>query len=332
MRTVFVYNLSLKAREKDIFEFFSDGGCDVSDVRLIMDRHTRKSKGIAYVEISEKNQLAAAIGLSGGKLFDQDVMIKSSEAEKNAVWEAQKVADSNGNLGSMSLQTQAVLPGMPGVTGMPPVPPLGVPGKLIIKNVHPELKEAELRPVFEPFGVIESIEVQVPSEDKSSSIVNLTYESGLSAISALQQLNGLDLAGKKLEVSAANTPVSGPIQIPPVKIGVSAPVSGIQSGTGIVQPLPIPTIGTLPPPPAPSLQFPPPSITTGTGVLQPQTTPFASTVPVQAPMSTLPPPPSTQPNFGAPPLGPGQPQPINVADMPTNAVGELDDEGTNMSL
>lgn len=52
-RTVFAYNLNLKADEKDIFEFFSRAG-QVEDVRIIMDRNTRRSKGFAYIEMATR--------------------------------------------------------------------------------------------------------------------------------------------------------------------------------------------------------------------------------------------------------------------------------------
>lgn len=53
IRTVFAYNLSLKAAERDIFELFSRAG-KVVDVRIIMDRNTRKSKGFAYIEYANR--------------------------------------------------------------------------------------------------------------------------------------------------------------------------------------------------------------------------------------------------------------------------------------
>ncbi len=52
-RTVFAYNLNLKAGEREVFEFFSRAGT-VNDVRLIMDRNTKKSKGFAYIEFSRQ--------------------------------------------------------------------------------------------------------------------------------------------------------------------------------------------------------------------------------------------------------------------------------------
>lgn len=52
-RTVFAYNLNLKAEERDLFEFFSQAG-EVADVKMIMDRNTRRSKGFAYIEMAKR--------------------------------------------------------------------------------------------------------------------------------------------------------------------------------------------------------------------------------------------------------------------------------------
>lgn len=52
-RTVFAYNLNLKAEERDLFEFFSKAG-KVVDVKIIMDRNTRKSKGFSYIEFQNR--------------------------------------------------------------------------------------------------------------------------------------------------------------------------------------------------------------------------------------------------------------------------------------
>ena len=122
IRTVFLYNLSLKAQERDIFELFSRAG-KVTDVRIIMDRNTRKSKGFAYIEYANRvsmigwslmyllsscrrlklaflpqpaaallfrpvvclqEDIINALGLTGQLLLGQPVMVKSSEVRNGA--------------------------------------------------------------------------------------------------------------------------------------------------------------------------------------------------------------------------------------------------------
>ena len=53
IRTVFAFNLPLKADERNLFEFFSKAG-QVEDVRIIKDRNTNKSKGFAYIEYTNR--------------------------------------------------------------------------------------------------------------------------------------------------------------------------------------------------------------------------------------------------------------------------------------
>ncbi|KAJ6692916.1 CC1-LIKE SPLICING FACTOR [Salix purpurea] len=83
-RTVFAYQISLKADERDVYEFFSRAG-KVRDVRLIMDRNSRRSKGVGYIEFYDAMSVPMAIALSGQPLLGQPVMVKPSEAEKNLV-------------------------------------------------------------------------------------------------------------------------------------------------------------------------------------------------------------------------------------------------------
>ncbi|KAI3782931.1 hypothetical protein L2E82_12990 [Cichorium intybus] len=57
----------------------------VRDMRLIMDRNSRRSKGVGYIEFYDAMYVPMAIALSGYLLLGQPVMVKPSEAEKNLV-------------------------------------------------------------------------------------------------------------------------------------------------------------------------------------------------------------------------------------------------------
>jgi len=47
---VLVHSLPLKAKEKDIWQFFIKQGCGkVADIRIIKDPKSNKSKGVSYV-------------------------------------------------------------------------------------------------------------------------------------------------------------------------------------------------------------------------------------------------------------------------------------------
>jgi len=51
----------------------------VVDVRIIMDRNTRRSKGFAYIEMATRESIIPALSLAGQTLMGQSVMVKSSE-------------------------------------------------------------------------------------------------------------------------------------------------------------------------------------------------------------------------------------------------------------
>ncbi|KAL6346698.1 hypothetical protein AAG906_000316 [Vitis piasezkii] len=85
-RTVFAYQICLKADERDVYEFFSRAG-KVRDVRLIMDRNSRRSKGVGYIEFYDAMSVPMAIALWS-----------PSEAEKNLVQSTTAAAGGPGGL------------------------------------------------------------------------------------------------------------------------------------------------------------------------------------------------------------------------------------------
>ncbi|KAK7270172.1 hypothetical protein RIF29_23123 [Crotalaria pallida] len=178
-RTVFAYQISLKADERDVYEFFSRAG-KVRDVRLIMDRNSRRSKGVGYIEFYDVMSVPMAIALSGQPLLGQPVMVKPSEAEKNLVQSTSSVAGGTaGGIGPYS----------------------GGARRLYVGNLHFSITEADLRGVFEAFGQVEL--VQLPPDEsghcKGFGFVQFArLEDARSALS----LNGLEIGGRTIKVSA----------------------------------------------------------------------------------------------------------------------------------
>ncbi|KFK40079.1 hypothetical protein AALP_AA3G327700 [Arabis alpina] len=139
-RTVFAYQIALRATERDVYEFFSRAG-KVRDVRIIMDRISRRSRGIGYVEFYDTMSVPMAIALSGQLLLGQPVMVKPSEAEKNLVQSTTAATGAGGTLGPYS----------------------GGARRLYVGNLHVNMSEDDLRKVFESFGSVEL--VQVPRDE-----------------------------------------------------------------------------------------------------------------------------------------------------------------------
>ncbi|OMO55905.1 hypothetical protein CCACVL1_26916 [Corchorus capsularis] len=180
-RTVFAYQMPLKASERDVYEFFSKAG-KVRDVRLIMDRNSRRSKGVGYIEFYEAMSVPMAIALSGQLLLGQPVMVKPSEAEKNLV------------------QSNTSGAGAGGVTG-----PYGaVDRKLYVGNLHFNMAEIQLRQLFEPFGPVELVQLPLDLETGQCKGFGFVQFAQLEHAKAAQsQLNGkLEIAGRTIKVSS----------------------------------------------------------------------------------------------------------------------------------
>jgi RNA-binding protein 39 len=83
-RTVLAMQLSQKTKDKDLKEFFSVVG-DVRSVKMIQDRHSRRSKaiGIAYIEFKYSQSVPLALGLNGQQVNGIPIIVQQSQAEKN---------------------------------------------------------------------------------------------------------------------------------------------------------------------------------------------------------------------------------------------------------
>lgn len=201
-RTVFAYNLSTKADEREIYQFFSKVGV-VQDVRIIYDRNTPRSKGMAYVEFKDKESVANALAATGQMLRNQVVMVKSSEAEKNIAWEAAQ-AQKQAEVG----QNQSVAPTAPMMMGGVPAGPC----KLHVGGLHVNIQEEDLKAVFDPFGETDFISIQRDATGTSVGVGYVQYKQTQHAMLAISQLNGLELVGRALQVSmfAAAAPAAAP--------------------------------------------------------------------------------------------------------------------------
>ncbi|XP_040186560.1 RNA-binding protein 39 isoform X2 [Rana temporaria] len=171
-RTVFCMQLAARIRPRDLEEFFSTVG-KVRDVRMISDRNSRRSKGIAYVEFVDVSSVPLAIGLTGQRVLGVPIIVQASQAEKN------RAAALANNL-------------QKGTAG---------PMRLYVGSLHFNITEDMLRGIFEPFGRIESIQLMMDSETgRSKGYGFITFSDSECAKKALEQLNGFELAGRPMKV------------------------------------------------------------------------------------------------------------------------------------
>ncbi|XP_059481193.1 RNA-binding protein 39 [Neocloeon triangulifer] len=173
-RTVFCMQLSQRVRARDLEEFFSSVG-KVRDVRLIMCNKTRRFKGISYVEFRDPESVALAMGLSGQRLLGVPIVVQHTQAEKNRQGNSMISMMSRGSAG---------------------------PCKLYVGSLHFNITEDMLKGIFEPFGKIESIQMQMdPETGRSRGYGFVTYRDSEDAKRALEQLNGFELAGRPMKVN-----------------------------------------------------------------------------------------------------------------------------------
>ncbi|CAM4714740.1 unnamed protein product [Leuciscus chuanchicus] len=171
-RTVFCMQLAARIRPRDLEEFFSAVG-KVRDVRMISDRNSRRSKGIAYIEFVEATSVPLAIGLTGQRVLGVPIIVQASQAEKNRA-------------AAMASMLQR------GGAG---------PMRLYVGSLHFNITEDMLRGIFEPFGKIEGIQLMMDSETgRSKGYGFISFADAECAKKALEQLNGFELAGRPMKV------------------------------------------------------------------------------------------------------------------------------------
>ncbi|GAB4822034.1 hypothetical protein N2152v2_009080 [Parachlorella kessleri] len=194
-RTVFAYNLNLRAEERDLFALFASAG-PLVDIKIIRDKNSGRSKGFAYIEYERREDVINALALTGQILMGQAVMVKMSEAEKNLAWEAaeqQKAAQK-------ALEAQLGAGG--GLAFQQAIPAAG-PCRLAVSNLHASITEADLQPIFEPFGALEFVTLQRDPLGRSTGVAFVQFRSLSDATKAMQSLDNMDIVGQQIRIQLA---------------------------------------------------------------------------------------------------------------------------------
>eukprot|EP00871_Galdieria_phlegrea_P005401 jgi/Galph1/5862/GphlegSOOS_G4452.1 len=205
LRTIFVWQLAQKVTEKDVYDFFSAAG-KVRDIRMIIDKRSGRHKGAAYVEFYYKEAIPSAMRLAGQQLCGYPVAIKPSEAEKNIAAEmAAREAAAAQQARLAELQEWSGGDTSPiylhdGSKGSNPL----TFTKLYVGSIHFSISEDDLRTIFEPFGEVVSLQLhRDPETGRSRGFGFVQFKKHEDAKKALDQLNGLDLAGRPLKIGLA---------------------------------------------------------------------------------------------------------------------------------
>lgn len=215
-RTVFAYNLSLKADERDLFDFFSEAGT-VVDIRIICDRHTKRSKGFAYIEYEDR---VRAMPVEGSSLVVviTAVCCSTERHHQGNCPERQAVPRSNGHgqnergaPGAATNHHHALPPRTATTTtcaqaeknlaweaaqqNNKPELEEGTTSRVNISNLLPELAESDITPIFAPFGAIVNVALVRNATGRSLGYGHVEYANRDDALRAVAELHGMELGG-----------------------------------------------------------------------------------------------------------------------------------------
>jgi RNA-binding protein 39 len=104
-----------------------------------MDKISRRSKGVGYVEFYHEDSVPKAIAMTGQKLLGIPIIIHTSDAERNRVGES---------------AVSSILCAPP-----PPEPT----HKIFVGCLHQKVTENDLKKLFDKFGEIEEVKLHIDS-------------------------------------------------------------------------------------------------------------------------------------------------------------------------
>lgn len=78
---IFVSNISFKVREQALSELFSQYG-EVTSVRIIKDKETKRSRGFGFVEMSSDDDGQKAIdALNGTEHYERAIIVSQAKGK-----------------------------------------------------------------------------------------------------------------------------------------------------------------------------------------------------------------------------------------------------------
>ncbi|XP_026194325.1 splicing factor U2af large subunit A [Cyclospora cayetanensis] len=183
--TVLVLNLSLKADERHIYEFFSANAGKIRDIQQIRDQRSGVSKGVAYVEFYTQEAVIKAMALNGISFKGQPLRVQASMAEKNRAARAAKCPTAPApDAASLQIPMRVYVGGLVGALST--------------------LTRDDLHALFSPFGSIQ--EITIPTDPNTGDPVGFAFVMFAAtgdAHDAMQQMHQFKLAGQELRVGYA---------------------------------------------------------------------------------------------------------------------------------
>ncbi|EGG14992.1 putative RNA splicing factor [Cavenderia fasciculata] len=193
LRTAFIQNLSPKVHESDLYDFFAQAG-KVVKVSLVVDRITRKLKGVGYVEFKEKDMVDEAVKLTGQKVLGHTIAVHRVQPEKKST--ATTIIGATTAMDATSLMATNA---DPTTLKNNTTSTVAHNSRLYVGFLNLGMTEEQIRALFVPYGEVDFINVHIkPGIYKYAFVQFRTSEA---AARAHADLNGKDLLGKPLKIT-----------------------------------------------------------------------------------------------------------------------------------
>ncbi len=193
-RTIFVSQLTKKANERDLENFFGQIS-KVKNIIMLRDKMSGCHKGFAYVEMTDLESIPNCLLFNNVVPDFQKfpILVKASEAEKN--FNAKKDPSSTTYDGT----------------------PLGLSDfsgpetRIYLGNIHVSIDENAIKLIVDQFGPTESVKLHRDNLGNSKGFAFVKFLRAESASLAMSSLGGMELAGRPLKVGPVIDSKSGVI-------------------------------------------------------------------------------------------------------------------------
>jgi len=155
-----------------------------------MDKISKRSKGVAYVEFFSEESVPKAIGMTSRVLLGIPIICSASEAYKNAEAEARSIAAGN-------IPVERIQPRQP--TFMPKRDI--VTRRLVVGNLAQSVSENDIRSLFDACGRLDSVKIHLDaSTGRSKGFAFVNFRTTNDARFAIRKLHMHVLKGKSIDV------------------------------------------------------------------------------------------------------------------------------------
>ena len=188
-RIVFAYSIPVNATMDEMYKFFGRAG-RVRDIRLISDRHTKRSKGMGYIEYESEVSVSKALGLSGQTLNSLPVIIMIPSNTNNGARQQQQQQQQQGGGGGGPDNGNGGN-GYDNGNGSG-----GAAARIYVGNLSQGVTAEDLHELFGVFG--EVVDVAMPvniAMKRSCGYAFVQYKDPAAATMAITQANLVELAG-----------------------------------------------------------------------------------------------------------------------------------------